>query len=330
MNIRQKSIESTIKSLLFENKLREFGVYDGIVADTNTNAWDGSKGWSSARRWQRKSWIFFAAYNADIFVGFAIVDAGFIGKAFCYVYFPKTGKMLENGVDKPFAFGADFRANLDSHWQLGQYEILTKNGQILFDFKGKKFQLAIQTTDNDKGLSFLCPSTGGNRPFHFTYKNALLPTYIQFTENGKTQNFSKLHGSIDFSKGYPPRHTNWNWTSFLGQLEDGTPVGINLVDKFNENMENALWIGEERVLVGDVRYKYNKPLEQSLWEVFAINGSLELKMQPSNCRKENLNVVALKSKFIQVYGVIEGRILHHGVWKNLKGHGVMEEHEAIW
>lgn len=330
MNIRQKSIASGIKSLLFQNKLHDFGIYDGLVADTNTNEWDGSKGLTSPRRWQRKSWIFFAAYNADIFVGFAIVDAGFIGKAFSYIYFPKTGKMLEDGIDIPFAFGADFAANLDSHWKLGQYEISTKNGQMLFNFKGKKYQIAIQSHDTAHGLSFLCPSTGGNRPFHFTYKNALLPTEIQFTENGKTQNFSNLYGSLDFSKGYPPRHTNWNWTSFLGQLEDGTPVGINLVDKFNQNMENAIWIGNERVLAGDVRYQYNKPLEKSLWEVYSQNGELELTMQPSGCRKENLNLQVLKSKFIQVFGVIEGRIKHQGVWKNLKGHGVMEEHEAIW
>lgn len=330
MNVRQKNIQFSIKSLLFENKLQEYGVYNNVVPDTNTNVWDGTKGWKSARRWQRKSWIFAGAYSPDIFVGFAIVDAGFLGKAFCYVYFPKTGALLEDGIDRPFAFDAHFEASIDSHWQLGNYQILTKNGQMHFEFKGKKFQVSMQCTNNEHGLSFLCPSEGNKRPFHFTYKNLLLPTQVQFTKKGKTQTFSDLYAGIDFSKGYPPKHTTWNWTSFLGQLEDGTPVGINVVDQFNKNMENVVWIGTERILIGHVTYRYGEPLKKSKWTVRSRNGDLEMNMQPNGSRKENINIKFLKSKFTQVFGTIEGRIRHHGEWKNLTGNGVMEEHEAIW
>ncbi|BDS12479.1 DUF2804 domain-containing protein [Aureispira anguillae] len=330
MNVRQKKILNSISSLLSQNKVQKYGAYNDVVSDTNTNVWDGSKGWNSPRRWQRKSWIFFGAYSPDIVVGFAIVDAGFLGKAFCYIYFPKTGELLENGIDRPFAFDANFEANLDSHWSLGNYQILTKNGQMHFEFKGKKFQISLQCTNNEHGLSFVCPSTGNKRPFHYTYKNLLLPTNIQLTKKGQTQQFNNLYGGIDFSKGYPPKHTDWNWTSFLGKLEDGTPVGINIVDQFNQNLENAVWIGTERILIGAVSYQYGPPLEHSLWKVVALEGNLELSMQPNGSRKENINIKLLKSKFTQVFGVIEGRILHQNQWKKLIGYGVMEEHEAIW
>lgn len=330
MNLHQKKILNSIPSLLSEKAIQAFGVYDNVVPDTSTNVWDGSKGWKSTRRWQRKSWLFFGAYSADIFVGFAIVDAGFLGKAFCYVYRPKTGELLENGIDRPFAFEGNFEADLDSYWQLGHYEILTKKGQMHFNFKGKKFQLSMQCTNNEHGLSFLCPSTGANRPFHYTYKNLLLPTNIQLKQKGETQFFNNLYGSIDFSKGYPPKHTNWNWTSFLGNLEDGTPIGINVVDQFNQNMENVVWLGTERILIGNVGYQYNKPLEKSLWKVRSLNGDLELSMQAKGSRKENINIKLLKSKFTQVFGRIEGKIRHQGTWKKLRGYGVMEEHEAIW
>jgi hypothetical protein len=330
MNIPQKKILNSIPSLLSEEKAQAFGIYNNVVPDTSTNVWDGSKGWKSPRRWQRKSWIFFGAYSADIFVGFAIVDAGFLGKAFCYVYRPKTGEILENGIDRPFAFEANFEANLESYWQLGQYEILTKKGQMHFNFLGKKFQLSMQCTHNEHGLSFICPSKGSNRPFHYTYKNLLLPTNIQLKQKGETQFFNNLQGSIDFSKGYPPKHTNWNWTSFSGYLEDGTPIGINVVDQFNQNMENVVWLGTERILIGNVGYQYNKPLAKSLWKVRSLNGDLELSMQAKGSRKENINIKFLKSKFTQVFGAIEGRIRHQGTWKKLSGYGVMEEHEAIW
>ena len=95
-------------------------------------------------------------------------------------------------------------------------------------------------------------------------------------------------------------------------------------------MENVVWIGTERILIGDVKYHYSKPLTKSKWTVRSLNGDLELQMLPNGSRKENLNLKLLKSKFIQVFGAIEGQIRHEGEWKKLSGFGVMEEHEAIW
>ena len=87
-------IQPNIRKLNSGKEHQKYGVYNDLIQVTNTNAWDGTKGWKSPRRWQRKSWIFFGAYSAEISVGFAIVDAGFLGKAFCYIYHPKTGKIL--------------------------------------------------------------------------------------------------------------------------------------------------------------------------------------------------------------------------------------------
>ena len=52
MKVHQKNIQSSINSLLSKNKKQDYGVYNGVVTDTNTNEWDGSKGWKSPRRWQ--------------------------------------------------------------------------------------------------------------------------------------------------------------------------------------------------------------------------------------------------------------------------------------
>ena len=53
-------------------------------------------------------------------------------------------------------------------------------------------------------------------------------------------------------------------------------------------------------------------------------------MQGIGNRKEHINLRFLKSKFIQVFGSIQGRIRYQGNWKKFSGQGVMEEHEAIW
>jgi len=331
MPFYQKKIHSKIASLYPNQQIPAWGVYEGLPPCTSTNDFDGNKGWWSPRRLQRKSWVFLGAYSADVFVGIAIVDAGYIGQAFCYVYFPEEEKLFEKGYQRPFAFAKDFDADLTSDWQLGPFKIYTSaDGQLHGQYRSDDFVLEIACQQNEKGLSFVCPSEGKKRPFHFTYKNLLLPTQVTCTIDGQKQHFEGLKSGIDFSKGYPPRQTSWNWVSFLGKTADGQAVGINLVDGFNQNIENAVWIGEERHLLGKVSFDYSRPLTQSTWQVHSEQNNLELYMQPNGSRAENLNLKVLKSDFTQVFGKITGRIRLGEKWQSLEGYGVMEEHEAVW
>lgn len=330
MKIHQKIIHTKLNSLISENKIPDFGVYHGLPMHTNTDKWDGKKNWASARRWHRKSWIFVGVYTPNFAIGFAMVDAGFIGKGFCYVHIPNEEIYLENGVDKPFGFGNNFEANLDSQWQLGNYTLHTNNDQSYsLHYEGKDFGLTIDFQDNEQGLSFICPSDGtSKRPFHFTYKNLLVPMDVTLKYRQKEAVYQQVYGSIDFSKGYPPKHTTWNWLSFTGTTTNGEAVGINLVDNFNANLENVIWVGSKRYLWDKVNFEYTTPLTTSEWKV--TNKDLELRLHPNGNRKENINLKWLKSKFIQVFGKIEGKIKLEHQWFTISGYGVMEEHEAVW
>lgn len=307
-----------------------FGVYQGLVEQPSTKVWDGKGGLFSLRRKARKTWLFIGANNANWAIGFAIVDAGVVAKAFVYVYNLETQELWEDGITVPMGFSSIFDPSLKTHWQLKNYEIRTEDGQMYATYKGKEFGLKMQVQLNDQGLSFICPSKNA-RPFHYTYKNLLLETEVAFEIDGQTTNISDLKAGIDFSKGYPPRYTFWNWTSFMGQTEEGEAIGINLVDGFNGNIENAVWWGRgEQESLGKMLYNYGRPLESTPWEVQAADASLELRLEPRGARKENINVLLLKSKFTQVYGPIKGRIKKDDQWLNIWGYGVMEEHEALW
>lgn len=308
-------------------KLLPFGAYRDLITQPLTQPWDGDSGFLSARRWQRKAWLFVNVCNADFYAGIAICDAGYLGKPFVYIYDVKNKILLEDGASVPFAFNKNEDWTLKSDWKIKNYHIYAVDNQIIAKYKGKKFQLTITIDNNHNGLSFVCPSK--NRPFHFTYKNEALPAQVEFTYKGVTQRCHTVLGGIDFSKGYPPRHTTWNWTSFMGQTTDGTKVGINLVDKFNDNIENALWLGNEQSLLGSVKYEYAQASEKNAWRVF--NDNLEIVMpNPLGARRENVNAIFLKSKFIQVFGVMSGKIKVNNIWTNIEGFGVMEEHEAKW
>lgn len=332
MKLHQKISSTKLTQLICKNKVADFGVYTGAVDSTNTDAFDENKGWKSARRWQRKSWIFVGIYTPEVSIGFAMVDAGYLGKAFCYVHFNDGSAALENGIDKPFGFDANFEGNLDSTWQLGNYKISPLgNQQYHLQYAGKKFELNIEFSDQANGLSFVCPSEqNSKRPFHFTYKNALLPMQVHLKQGKQQKSYTDVLGSLDFSKGYPPRHTTWNWLSFTGETSDGIAVGINLVNGFNDNMENAIWIGDDVQLLGEVQFDYQAPLAQSDWKVSNQTDSLLLTLAPKGSRKENINLQLLRSKFIQVFGEINGKVKINNEWVIITGYGVMEEHESFW
>jgi hypothetical protein len=318
-----------MKFLHHNGSLHPFGRYEQIVEQPSTKLWDGNGGPISRRRLERKTWLFIGAVHEDVFIGFAIVDAGLLSKAFAYVYDLKKNELIEDGITIPLGFPNDFDPNLRSEWKLKNFSIRSEGHKMLAAYEGKKFSLNIMVDLNDHGLNFICPSDA-NRPFHYTYKNVLLPSSAVLAYNGQIINFENLRASIDFSKGYPARKTFWNWTSFMGETEDGIPVGMNLVDGFNGNLENVIWLGDQRIYLGKIIYNYQPPLESSIWEVRSTDNLLKLEMNPKGARKENVNALVMKSKFTQVYGPMTGQIVIDGQLKKIKGSGVMEEHEALW
>ncbi len=308
-----------------------FGAYQGLIDQPSTKIWDAKGGLLSPRRLTRKTWLFVGAQNASWAIGFAIVDAGLVAKAFVYVYNLETQELWEEDTTVPMGFSKNFDPGLKTHWQLKNYEIQTTGTEMTACYKGKNFKVNIKLQlKNDQGLSFICPSQG-TRPFHFTYKNLLLDAEVDFELDGQLSKLQDLQASIDFSKGYPPRHTFWNWTSFMGQTEEGEPLAINLVDGFNDNIENAIWWpNNKHQQVGKVLYDYQPPLETNSWEVNAADASLQLRLDPKGARKEHINALLLKSKFTQVYGPMQGYIKKEQKQLKIWGFGLMEEHEALW
>jgi hypothetical protein len=326
----EKMIKNKIKELQQSGVVHNFGAYQDIIEQPSTKIWDGKGRLFSQRRTARKTWLFIGANDPNWAIGFAIVDAGLISKAFVYVYNLETKELWEDDITVPMGFSKIFDPSLKTHWKLRNYEIQSDGQEMTATYKGTDFNLKMQVQLNEKGLSFICPSKNA-RPFHFTYKNLLLSAKVEFELEGQTTKLTDLKAGIDFSKGYPPRYTFWNWTSFMGQTEEGEEIGINLVDGFNENIENAVWWGNgAHQLLGKVLYDYQPPLESTRWEVNAADASLHLQLDPKGARKENINALFLKSKFTQVYGPMQGWIKKGDRTLKIWGYGLMEEHEALW
>lgn len=313
--------------LLKHGKSLDFGVYDDLIANPSTTFWDDEGFPLKRRRTQRKTWIFFGAYSEQLFAGLAIVDAGLLATAFAYFYEPSTGIFIEDKITIPFGFGNDFNPTLKDEWKLGKYRITTNNNVMNVRYSGK-FELNIDAFLNEKGVSVVAPSPG--RPFNFTYKNLPLPVKVNVQYKGNVLSAEGNYGAIDFTKGFPPRSTEWNWSSFIGHTESGSSIAVNLVDKFNGNIENVLWLDGERHILSNANFSPGKPLDKADWSITTVDGILTMSFAPKGVRSENLNAGLMKSIFTQPFGKYEGVLKINGRSEKFIAWGVAEDHMAVW
>jgi len=315
--------------LLKSGRSLPYGVYNGLIKSPFTSYWDTEGSFlAKRRRTQRKAWIFFGVYSPELFAGIAVVDAGMVSTAFAYLAVPAENIFIEDKMTLPLGFAEKFDPAMETEWTLGKFNIKTSGGQMIFTSRGKLKLDIVAETNADAGLSFVCPST--DRPFNFTYKNLPMQVACKASYLGKSYEIAGKYGAIDFTKGYPPRETRWNWMSLIGELEDGTALGINLVDHFNNNIENAAWIGEKKVLLGEAQFSMQTPLDKNKWQIDTRSGSLHLIFTPLGARSEKLDMVVMKSLFTQPYGTFEGVMTVNGQQLKLKGQGVVEDHYAKW
>lgn len=303
------------------------GIYDDLLGDVSTAPHDNEGGFFKHRRTRRKAWVFFGVYSPELICGIAIADAGFVANAFTYFYSFKDNVFAQNNALVPLGFGAGFDPHLHSDWQLGKYSISTSDRMEL-QYQGK-FNLKISARNNANGASIVAPSKGG-RPFNFTYKNVCLPVEVSIQHGGKTYEVKGNYGAIDFTKGYPPRETYWNWLAFIGQTESGKQVGINLVKHFNGDMENVLWVDGKKIVLSPGHFDMQKPIDKSPWHITTNDGILDCTLQPNGARSENVNALVLKSIFTQTYGKISGTLLLDGNKEAFTAYGVGEDHHALW
>jgi|GEM_PF-3135809 len=322
-------LKETEAQLLRHGKVIDFGRYKNLIAAPKTTFWD-DEGLPlfKRRRTQRKTWIFYGAYSEDLFAGMAIVDAGIAATAFTYFFVPKENLFIEDKITLPLGFRSGFDPAMTDEWKLGKYHINTTNNVMTLNYKGI-FNLQMTAHLQDNGVSIVAPSKDG-RPFNFTYKDLPIETDVKVVYQGKTFTASGPIGGIDFTKGYPPRVTEWNWSSLIGQTESGRQLAVNLVDKFNNNMENVLWLDKERILLSDATFEYGPKLDKDTWYIKTKDGILDMQLQPMGARAENLNIAVMKSIFTQPFGKYTGTVNYNGVKEAFTAWGVAEEHLAVW
>ncbi len=306
------------------------GRYAGFIHNLDTSTWDG-QGLRARRRWQRKTWVYFGFFSPRFAVGFAIVDAGYLATAFCYVFDRSSGQLTEENIRLPMGFAHDFHADWRQPWQLSQggkrWQCVREGDGWLLSCDSKTLQLSAHVKDHARGLSVVSAAPG--RPFHHTYKLCGLDAEVNLTIKGANHRFT-AGVSMDYTRGYPSRETVWNWASLDGQTVCGQRVAINVVAHFLNGMENALWLGDEIIPLAQTVFDYDPQDLMKPWHIYTLDQRIDITFTPDGRRAEHLNVGILTSDFTQPFGHFEGNVQTANGLERVRGYGVVEAHRAVW
>lgn len=303
------------------------GRYLGPIEDLSTAAWDGA----GRRRLQRKGWLYFGAFSERYMVGYAVADAGLVATGFVYVYDRHADTLVEESCTVPFGFPRGFAPDWRQPWQLTRRDRKwsvhrTANGWHV-SFQGRRIHLALRIDDGSQGLTAICTAPG--RPFHHTFKVGGLSAEVEGHVDAQPMR-TEAGASVDFSLGYPPRETQWNWLSVDGRSARGEHIAINGVAHFLNGFENALWCDGVVTPLSQMVFDYDPTQWQKPWRIHSLDGAVDITFTPEARRGEHLNAALLASRFTQPCGRFEGHVTTAQGPTSVQGYGVVEEHWARW
>ncbi len=302
----------------------------------------------SLERLKEKRWCYMGITHPDIIFGCAVIHLGYISSAFAFGFDRQEAKMINHSIVSPPLGQVRYDRNPENG--ICSYKSLrggliithdTKHGKrtidVSFYLPGRSLKANIQIVEPKGGISpkhFLMSME--NDTSAFTSKIAGLRSKGNIRINHK--NFKlrpdNSFAILDWTNGFYPRKTWWNWACGAGTASDGTPIGFNFSSGvYNKGLlENIVWVNGIPLEQKNILFTYDEKHPERPWQIYSRDGRINLIFKPEGMRRANDNLGFLKSRFIQPCGSFEGSIKTND---NLCLHllnvgGVVEEHFAKW
>jgi len=320
-----------------------FGTYAGACADTDLCLRERGVG-LLRRSLSEKRWQWFSAFDDDVAVGGAVVDAGFFGNVFVWVFDRAENEMLVDAdalvpsslvsVSSESTHGTVARISLpgrklriarDVEGDGGRTGSLGVEGQ----FRGIDLGLTFET-DGSLPVTAVCPVEGRESGVNLTQKETCVSVSGTISAGGDAHEMDGV-GNLDYSHGLLARETRWRWAIGSGETEDGAPIGFNLVSEFNDGYENAVWVDGEPEAVGAASFEMDAETDTAksddeVWRVRTDCGTVDARLVVEGTREENKDVGVVASRYRQPVGRWRGTVAGY----EFEGVGVAEKHLARW
>lgn len=306
-----------------------------------------------ARVIKHKRWQYNAIATPEILVVTATVDTTYACSAFMYAVDLKRKKVLFDqsftGLPMLMAHVGDRPAvGLDSWFRAPGARLKTHRDNEAHPFSVEADLGRIYTRLNPPARLRATANTHGAAPaltvispvpdggiINITQKWAGLPTTGELTLGSDHFSLNNGLAGFDYSQGLLARRTCWRWALALGKLADGTSIGINLVEGFNEanasTNENALWFGDRLIPLSRARFEYDKQDPSKPWKITTVDGEIDLHFDSIHVHDEHKNLKLIRSYFVQPAGLFTGTIKVDGIVHDVKNlAGVTEDQDVFW
>ncbi len=330
-----------------------FGTYEGVLPRVSLAALRGLHQPHSLRRLvTHKKWLYAFVATREVAALFAVVDVNYTSNAFVmavdlakkevlvdesYLGPPRPlvkvndqpGSGLEVGFRRPEASFSARRPEGDQRYHLG----VTVGWPVPFRARAFSLDAHVLAAGAAPALTVIAPVDEGG--VNVTQKWAGLLTLGSLEAKGRTYVLDGGVGGLDYTHGYLARRTAWRWGFACGRLADGTPLGVNLVEGFNESRddvnENAVWLGNTLFPVGRARFTFNAHEVLDPWRVTTDDGAVDLVMTPIAAHREHRDLKLVVSHFAQPVGLWRGTVTVGGVRHEVHDvPGVTEDQSVLW
>lgn len=321
-----------------------------------------SVGWSpvtyhdvnfSGNYFRKKRYDAWGVQSQDAYYCTALVDLGYLGYAFAFLYDLRTGRFDEVSKITPFAKGVQVTRNVEGESYLRSRNMRLSyhrqpptsehDGSVILEAHahlddGRPFEaeLTVEYPRGEETMNVVIPWS--DRKFHFTSKHAAVPAHGYVRLGKETTNFpaGESFAWLDFGRGIWPYESAWNWT-IAGGTSDGRRLGFNFGSGWTDGTgmtENAIFIdGKVHKLAEEIRFDYDPANVLAPWRITSVRTDrVRLTFTPKYDRFDQTNALVIRSSLHQVIGHYEGTIISdQGSTLAIRDFvGVAEEHQARW
>lgn len=350
---RELSLPPVPNSVATSQGEPRFGRYQGELREVDLGRLKGR--WApamAARLLKRKRWLYTFAATPEVAAFFAVVDLSYTSSAFavavdlkeqrplCDVSFLGAPGPLAEVGDKPGAgLSASFRTlggrlsvrrgEEDERFQLEVDVSRLRTGSLQsFQWRGE-----LLVAGGPPALTLIAP-VDGDGLVNVTQKRSGLLALGSLEVGGRRFRLDGGVGGQDYTQGYLSRHTSWRWAFAAGRLADGTPIGLNFAEGFNEgagDSENSLWVGDRLYPLARARFEYDRQELLDPWRVTTVDGAVDLRFKPIYVHREEKDLRLVVSHFAQPVGLFEGTVRAGGRTYTLSNvPGVTEDQDMVW
>ena len=327
-----------------------FGSYAGTIPEVNLARLRGVYHLGIAGRLAKhKRWQYVMLATPEVLAVLSVADLGYTANAFVCAVDLREGNVLFDrgymGLPSPFTTISNHPsggASARFHGPGARFTIARPRNEDPYQinvrasrWRGGRFSCsAVIAAGQAPPLTMIGP-VPADGVVNVTQKWSALPVSGTLEAGGRRYALEDGMAGLDYTNGYLARRTAWRWAFASGRLSDGTPVGLNLVEGFNEASEeaneNVLWLGERLVPLDRARFEYDRSRVLDPWRVTTNDGGIELRFRPVHAHREERDYKIVKSHFVQPLGLFEGRIRLDKKVLSVDGlPGVVEDQDILW